>query len=421
MPYLMLLFLILLVPISSYADDDFPEFKYSGLLDLRMASTDDTVSWTDKGLGKTRYGADSNSSSRTLGRLASAALAVSTRFSWNYKGRLVLKYDPEQKDTLDVLEGFISYVPITTSSYRFKSRIGAFFPPISLENKGVAWTSPYSITPSAINSWVGEELKTLGAEATLLKSTDENRYSLTAAVYKANDPAGGILSYRGWALHDRAIALNDRLPLSAITPFQAGKAFAAQAPWVEPVGEIDGDWGYYIAGLWDYLDVAEFRAMYYDNRADPNAFDGEQYAWHTRFTSLGVKFELEDDVDILAQHMSGNTLMGVGGPSNIFNAIDNDFSSFYLLVSKRYQAHRFTLRYDNFTVEDIDNGVLVPYDLNEEDGDAWTLAYTLRMKRKHLLMLEAMHVASNRPARAQIGAPVNIKELQLQLSYRVFL
>jgi len=417
------LILTLLVSLSTtavYADENFPEFKFGGLLDFRLVKSDDTVSWMDNGLGKTRYGADANGSSRSLGRLAGAALVMSSRFSWDYKGHLVLKYDPEQKDSVDVLEGFVSYAPIATSSYRFKSRIGAFFPPVSLENKGVAWTSPYTITPSAINSWVGEEIKILGAEASLLKMTDENRYSLTAAVYKANDPTGSLLAYRGWAMNDRVTGINDRVPLANITPFQAGNAFAGQVPWVEPVGEMDGDWGYYLSAKWNYLDMSEFRALYYDNRADPSIFDGEQYAWHTRFSSLGAKFELEDDVDILAQYMMGSTLMGVG-PSGIFNAIDNDFSSFYLLISKRYQAHRFTLRYDSFKVEDIDNGVLVPYDLNEEDGDAWTLAYTLRMKRKYLLMLEAMRVASERPARAQIGAPVNIEELQLQLSYRVFL
>ena len=44
-------------------------------------------------------------------------------------------------------------------------KAGAFFPTISLENDDLGWTSPYTLTPSAINSWIGEELRTIGSEA----------------------------------------------------------------------------------------------------------------------------------------------------------------------------------------------------------------------------------------------------------------
>jgi hypothetical protein len=33
---------------------------------------------------------------------------------------------------------------------------------MSLENRAGGWKTPYTITPSAISSWVGEELRTIG-------------------------------------------------------------------------------------------------------------------------------------------------------------------------------------------------------------------------------------------------------------------
>ncbi len=44
---------------------------------------------------------------------------------------------------------------------------GAFFPTISLENDDLGWASPYTLTPSAINSWIGDELRSIGSEATM--------------------------------------------------------------------------------------------------------------------------------------------------------------------------------------------------------------------------------------------------------------
>ena len=418
---LLLIVLFGLVSQLVLADDDFPEVKYRGLIDLRAIGTDTTTSWMDGGLGKLRYGGDNAGNGRTLGRLAEAALVITPRFNWDYTGRLVLKYDPEQKNTVDVLEGFLAYRPITTSAYRLKSRVGLFFPPVSLENDGIAWTSPYSITPSAINSWIGEEVRTLGGEFTLIKLAVDDRYSLTGAVYKANDPTGSLLAYRGWAMHDRKVSLNDRVPLAPITPFQPGNAFEDQTPWVAPFEELDDRWGYYVAADWKHLDMSELRVLYYDNRADPSVFDGGQYAWHTRFTSIGLKFELENRLDILTQFITGNTLMGVVGNAN---PIDNDFSAFYALVSKRLGAHRLTLRYDDFEVDDVDSKapvLLVPYDLNDEKGDAWTFAYSYRIKRNQLVIMEAIRAASQRPARVQISSESDIREVLLQVSYRLFL
>ena len=51
-----------------------------------------------------------------------------------------------------------------TGRVSWSVKAGAFFPTISLENDDLGWTSPYTLTPSAINSWIGEELRTIGSE-----------------------------------------------------------------------------------------------------------------------------------------------------------------------------------------------------------------------------------------------------------------
>src|SRR5258705_9405197 len=65
------------------------------------------------------------------------------------------------------------YRPVSTSAFRWSIKAGAFFPPISLENTEIGWTSPWTLTPSAINAWVGEELRTIGLEGRSEEHTSE--------------------------------------------------------------------------------------------------------------------------------------------------------------------------------------------------------------------------------------------------------
>ena len=41
------------------------------------------------------------------------------------------------------------------------------WPPVSLEHEGADWHVQDSITPSAINSWIGEEVRPVALEGTL--------------------------------------------------------------------------------------------------------------------------------------------------------------------------------------------------------------------------------------------------------------
>lgn len=413
MPVFSLCVLVFVVSQGRVYADEFPNFQLSALLDVRMVVTDDAVSWLDAGLGKTRFGGNNKGEDRIRLGIAEASAIVRSRFNLSTSGKLHLKTDPEQTHGVDVVESFVSYRPLSTSATRFKARAGIFFPPVSLENRQLAWTSPYSISSSAINSWIGEELRTLGVELTATHRMSDEQYSFTGSLFRANDPAGSLLAWRGWALHDRKSGLYDRLPLPPLPSIESGGPIQTQASWVEPFHELDHKTGYYAAIDWEHLDIGQLKIMRYDNRANETAFDGNQYAWHTRFTSIGGSYDFINGVELLAQILRGDSVMG-RMPSGA-SVVEIDFKAAYLLLSKPFKQHRISARYDRFSVDDLDT---VTVDNNAEDGWAISLAYSLKLTRSQRLFIEAMQISSDRANRATLGLQPVIKENTLQLSYR---
>lgn len=398
------------------AQDSLPSIDVRGLVDARLILTDNTLSWEERGLGKTRWGGDSTGDKRVIGRIAEASLIFLPRFSWDWSGVVHIKTDSQQHEPVDIVEAFLRYKPVPKSEYKYELKLGAFFPPISLENEGIAWTSPYTITSSAINSWVGEELKTLGGELTVTREFDDFDLSLTGSAFIANDPAGTLLAWRGWALHDREAGIFDQLPLAPIRSIEPGGSVERQAPWVEPFHQIDSRVGGYLGVTIDHYAFGELSLLYYDNQSFDRAFDGFQYAWDTYFISAGYQTELPGEVELISQVMAGNTSMGTR--PLLGSKVDNDYWSAFVLLSKRMGRHRISLRYDHFEVADDDFNI---DDLNQENGNALTAAYILRPFQKQRFSLEVLHVNSKRPEREFLGFPVTAKETTFQASYRFFL
>src|SRR6185295_12162247 len=143
---------------------------------------------------------------------------------------------------VDLVEAYFKYRPVSTTPLRWSFKAGAFFPPISLENDGIGWTSPWTLTPSAINSWVGEELRTIGGEGRLEWRGAAHQLEAFGALYAANEPAGALLADRGWALHDRPTGLFDRVRI----PDAMAATLRRSAPFYEgPFQQLDGRVGWY--------------------------------------------------------------------------------------------------------------------------------------------------------------------------------
>jgi hypothetical protein len=239
-------------------------------------------------------------------------------------------------------------------------------------------------------------------------------FSLHLALFQGNDPAGALISWRGWSLHDRQTRLFERLPLADLPAFGPDGSFPPQEAYEEPFTEIDGRTGFYVGGQWDAGSRSRLRLLRYDNRGDPLALEDGQWAWRTRFWHLGWQLRGPGGSDVILQVLDGDTEMAGFTGTLVYTG----FRSAALLVSRSWRENRVSLRYDDFEVEDEDT---IPDDPNGEDGHAWTLAWLYSRGAVGpwggwRLGVELLSVDSSRPAREIFGEPADRSEQIVQLS-----
>ncbi len=315
--------------------------------------------------------------------------------------------DGERK--LGLTQAFIRYKPLMQQTVKFQSRVGFFYPELSIENTQPGWLSPYTYTQSAINSWFGEELRTLGAEFSLLSNGRARRspwsWETHLGVYKGNDPIGSLLTWRGFALHDRQSLHHDKIPFSPI-PTVISEDLVNGPNYVEPFTEIDGKWGFYLGLQARYFRKTEVRYYYYDNLADPTAVNQQRlYAWRTKFHSLTFQHQLSPQWRVMAQVLDGATDMG----SRFVYA---DFSSAYVAVSWNDSDHRISARLDLWDVDEDDRW---PQDQNNSHGIGVTVAWRYAIN-SHWELGSEYHWNKNRAAnRRQFSQSETITQQQLRL------
>src|SRR5476649_1734598 len=193
---LALLAVLVIFATNAQALDITDDLTITGYADLRAIAPTDQTSWLKGGLGKFRYGNNQNVGGEGV---AQADLKFGDRFH----AVTVLRAEPQTPGVVDALETYLRYDDSDGGDFAWSVKGGAFFPTISLENDDLGWTSPYTLTPSAINSWIGEELRTIGSEGTLIRHTDWGTFSAVGALMCCNEVAGVLIADRGWALDDR--------------------------------------------------------------------------------------------------------------------------------------------------------------------------------------------------------------------------
>src|SRR5262245_32826376 len=178
-----------------------------GLLDLRVAQGGRAHAWTARGPGKTRYGGRSTSEgAERVTRLSVAQLALEggAALPWDVTAHAQLNWYPDSDE---------DNKPLLIEAYFRKEwgewgdgwgvQTGVLSPPFSLEHTGPAWTSPYTLTPSALNTWLWEELRVVGLEGEWWRATaGGTRLSLLAGFGFGADSFGQLLPERGWVLSD---------------------------------------------------------------------------------------------------------------------------------------------------------------------------------------------------------------------------
>jgi hypothetical protein len=381
--------------------------EVKGVVQLNYVEADNLASWFEENTGILAYSEDGIN-------LQQAFIDVSDSFANGLSYKLVANYYELGEQHLGLSQAEISYKPLSRDKYRWRGRLGFFYPKLSLENVDSGWLSPFTYTQSALNSWVGEELRTAGLEVTLY-SPGRSRNSpfsweFHAALFKANDPLGTVISWRGFAMHDRQSLHNDRVPFAPY-PSVINQDRIFHPSYVEPFHELDGNAGFYIGAHVEYYNQSTLRYYYYDNQADPNAVNKQRlYAWRTKFHSLALQHKFDGNTRILGQWMSGSSIMGK-------RYVYIDFNAWYLMVSHKHKAHRFSFRYDKFKVQEDD---VFPWDPNNSHGHGFTLAWRYDLNKHWQVGLEQHINQNSADIRATINQPIEVDQQQSMavLQYR---
>ena len=206
---------------------------------------------------------------------------------------------------------------------RLRLRAGAFFLPGSRENVDALWENAYAITPSALNSWLGEELRPIGIDAAY------THRSLTAGatIYRGNDTFGAIPVVRGWSLRDHWITLGEWIPVDA-------EYFTSVS------AENDHRLGWAARGVWIGTN-ALVQLTHIDNRADGHDY-GRLFNWGTHFDIVSAEYT-KDDWTFAAESGWGPSFLIVEGQK-----FTTDLRATYALVSRRLPRGRATIRADWF-------------------------------------------------------------------------
>jgi hypothetical protein len=368
--------------------------------DLRAIASDGRESFLEDGLGKLRY--DEDHQGIQLGRLRAALTQpLGEVFSAHLEAS---RWDGFDKNPIDLTEAWIEFRPYPRGGWRTRARLGAFYPPMSLESRAGGWETPYTLTPSAIGAWLGEEIRTVGLEGQLewlgTRRGQAFDVQVTAAAFGWNDPAGTMLADHGFAMHDRQTTLFGRVGAAQSNPAARKK---------ELFHEIDDRPGFHVGAQLRYLDRAILNVLHYDNRADPTIRDAQirDMAWNTVFDAAALRIETAGDWTVLLQAMDGETVIA---PSR---TLTWEFDSQSAMLAKRWRAHLLAARYDAFSIEFQRN----PAARGSEDGHAWTFAWSFELDQHWRLAAEWLRVGSDVPARVtDFGEASRATESKLEFS-----
>jgi hypothetical protein len=386
--------------------------NFTAVVDFRAILADGERSWTDGGFGRSRFG-DAGGETGIDVVAAEAELVWQGPVAWNVEARVAVAAQDEQDQPVDLIEAFASWRPVPRSATRFSARAGLFWPPVSLEHHGPAWQVEDMITPSAINSWVGEEVKVIGVEASASHPAGGGRVSATLGLFAFNDTAGTLLAFRGWALHDQKSGAFSRHGLPPLNQLIR----APQAPWTTPTLEVDGRPGFYGRLAWEMAAPVTLEAFYYANRADPEAANGSpEWGWNTRFLNFGARADLGARTRLLAQALTGTTAMGIEQDDHYW--VETRFRSAFLRVTHQIDPVALSGRIDLFDTRERG------YRMGPEDNEqGWSLTGALdwHLTDQAELILEGFYVESERGARARLGAEPRAKQAIVQAAVRLTL
>jgi hypothetical protein len=213
---------------------------------------------------------------------------------------------------------------------KWRLRAGSFWLPTSRENIDPLWTSPYSLTYSALNSWIGQEVRPIGAD---LQYSPNFYLTLGATAFRGNDTMGTLLAARGWTLGNRLSVYNEVVP----SPPDTTRPFGP---------DLDGKTGFAGRIRVQLPERAMLQVTRLDNRAvlDPGAVP--DVPWLTRCDIVGTTIGVTSPATFAAEWARGDTTVGFPGGTFTLN-----FDTIYALVSYKSGANRYTARAEKFDTD----------------------------------------------------------------------
>jgi hypothetical protein len=221
-----------------------------------------------------------------------------------------------------------AYVDVFNDHWRL--RAGHFWLPTSRENVDPLWTSRYTITFSALNTWIGQEVRPVGAD---LQYSPNFYLTLGVTAFRDNDTMGTLLAARGWTLGNRLTVYDEVVPSKPVT--------------TKPFGhDLDGKTGYAERIRVQLPERAMLQATHVDNRAELDPGRVPNVPWLTRYDSVGTTIGTMSPTTFAAEWASGDTTIGF--PRGTFTL---GFNTAYALLSHKYGAERVTVRVERYATD----------------------------------------------------------------------
>ncbi len=363
-------------------------FTINGILSARGVNASGPASWLERDFGRLDAGGDRNDFFATA--QIGADWNPTSWFTAHASGlarREPSRFAGERSGLVD------AYVELHND--HFQLRAGQFFLGTSRENVGPLWSSPYTISFSALNTWIGEEVRPVGVD---LQWKPNFYVTAGATAFRNNDTAGALLAWRGWTVGNRLSVYNEVLPLPPLASFATGFADQRSDGTVPFEKDLDKRTGYAARLRLQLPERANVQLTHFDNRGDRKEYRDE-YAWKTRFDVLGAQVGVTSPTTAAAEYMRGKT--GMGAPP-IF--VDADIEAWYVLVSHKMGRERFSARYDGFSTTDRDHS---PAETNTEHGRSWLFAWLHDVSDHVRIGAEFVQVTGDRIAAQESGFSPN--------------
>ena len=381
-------------------------------VDLRTVAADGEKSWVEGGFGRLRSGSDGEL--RVRPQVGNVNLIWQPQLAWSLSATIVGSMQGGERTEAGLSQAYLSFRPMRGNRIAFSARAGLMWPPVSLEHEGADWHVENSITPSAINSWIGEEVRPVAVEGTVTASLGQHKLRAIGAFIAGNDTAGTLLTFRGWALHDRTTLAFRRQPLPPLEEEYQDY----QAPFTHPLLDVRHGFahrpGYYAKLAWQLPFPVQLELFRYDNRANPEDVNRDlEWGWRTRFNQASGVAELGDGTELKVQAMSGHTKMGFVEVERRW--ADARFRSAFALISRPFGSIGLAGRIELFDVRN--RGEL--WDDNYDDKGWSAMIAGKRDFGRFTGLVELLHVSAKREATEKVGLLPRQRQAQLQAEVRM--